>query len=714
MNALFPDLRRFFAPRRVAYIGATEDLRKFGGRCVRELIDFGFTGDIYPVNPKRKEVFGLPCFASIADVPERPDHVGIVLPAGAVSEAIEACGRIGVPFATVFSAGFTETGTDAGRALQAEVTATARKWGVRIMGPNCNGMINFVDRVAMTSTAVIRGARRPAGDIAVASHSGGAGQVNVMWRAQQAGLDISYQVSCGNDADLCLLDYMAFMLEDERTKVVLALAEAIADGARLAALARRSAQLDKPIVMVKVGRSQAGSRAAASHTGAVTGADDVCNAALGQLGIVRVDDCSELYEAAMLLRRRQRVRGRRVAAASISGGNLVMVTDLGAAQGLVWPQYAEATQQTIATLLPGFSRAANPTDLTAAAIGRDNVFTAVCRALHDDPNIDVVLPVLTFAPKADIDALAQLAVEAEKAVALLWTGKCLDDPGLTPASLVATGHAVFRDALPAMKAVRAAACHAQGRARLMGAEPVVRPAGIDRAAGDRLLRDASGALDEHRSKQLLAAYGLRVTREGVATTALEAVRLAREFAAPVAIKVLSADIPHKTEADAIRLGVAGDAAVAGAYEAVLGAARAYCADARVEGVLVQEMVEGGAEFMVGLSTDPVFGPVVTAGLGGIFVEVMKDVAMRLAPIGPAEAHDMLRSLRGYCVLAGARGRPPLDIEALVDCVVRVSLLGADQSGLLAQLDINPLRVLPAGQGVCVVDALAIPVDRALP
>ena len=206
----FVDLHRFFAPQRVAYIGASEDVRKFSGRCVRELIDFGFAGEIYPVNPKRETIFGLRCYPSIADVPQPPDHVGIVLPAAAVPDALAQCARAGVPFATVFSSGFTETGTAEGSALQARAAAAARAGGVRFMGPNCNGMVNFVDRVAMTSTAVIRGARRPAGDIAIASHSGGAGQVNVMWRAQQAGLEISYQVSCGNDADLGILDSVSY------------------------------------------------------------------------------------------------------------------------------------------------------------------------------------------------------------------------------------------------------------------------------------------------------------------------------------------------------------------------------------------------------------------------------------------------------------------------------------------------------------------------
>ena len=272
------DLQRFFAPRRVAFVGATEDLGKFGGRCVRLLIDFGFKGEIYPVNPKRKEIFGLKCYPSLADLPQQPDHVGIVLPSASVLGALEDCVRVKAPFAAVFSAGFAETGTEEGRALQQRAVSIARAapyaGGLRFMGPNCNGLVNFVDAFAFTSTAAIRGARRPAGDIGVVSQSGGAGQINVMWRAQQAGLDISYQVSCGNDADLDLLDYMSFMVESERTKVVLAIAERIPAGERLRALALRAAQLDKPIVMVKVGRTEAGSRMAASHTGSVTGADE--------------------------------------------------------------------------------------------------------------------------------------------------------------------------------------------------------------------------------------------------------------------------------------------------------------------------------------------------------------------------------------------------------------------------------------------------------
>jgi acetyltransferase len=695
----FADLRHFLAPRRVAFVGATEDLGKFGGRCVRLLIDFGFKGEIYPVNPKRKEIFGLKCYPSLADLPQQPDHVGIVLPSASVPAALEDCVKVKAPFATVFSAGFAETGTEDGKALQQRAVGIARSGGLRFMGPNCNGLVNFVDAFAFTSTAAIRGTRRPAGDIGVVSQSGGAGQINVMWRAQQAGLGISYQVSCGNDADLDLLDYMSFMVESERTKVVLAIAERIPDGERLRALARRAAQLDKPIVMVKVGRTEAGSRMAASHTGSVTGADEVCDAALRQMGIVRVMDTNDLYETAMLLRTGKRASGRRAAATSISGGNLVMVADLGASVGVEFPGYGEATQAKLKEFLPGFSAATNPTDLTSVAIGKGDTFASVARIMSEDPGIDAVVPVITFSPAAEIRSIATVSAASPKLVPILWTGKCSDDAALTPETLVAEGHAVYRDALPCMKALRAAMRYAEFRRQLARPAPQ-RPARIDVDAARKM--PLKGTLSEAQSKALLGLYGLPVTRESLAKSADEAVSMA---GGPVALKIQSPDIPHKTEAKAIRLNVSGAAAVRRAYDEVVAAAKDYKPDARIEGVLVQEMVTEGHEMLIGVSRDPVFGPVLTVGLGGIYVEVLKDVALRLAPVSSIEAREMIDELRSVSILKGARGKQALDIEALADCIVRLSWLAVDLQDRIVEIDINPLRVLP--RGARVVDALVV-------
>jgi acyl-CoA synthetase (NDP forming) len=705
-HSSFPDLSRFFAPRRVAMVGATEDLSKFGGRCMRLMMDFGFTGTLYPINPKREEIFGLACFASMATVPEVPDHVGIVLPAHAVPQALEQCAARGVPFVTVFSSGFGEVGTDQGRLDQQRILDIARAGNIRIMGPNCNGMVNFVDGFALTSTATIAGPRRAAGELGVVSQSGGAGQVNIMWRAQQAGLGISYQVSCGNAADLDLVDYASFMLESDATKVVLMLAERLTDGDRLRALAHRAAELNKPIVMVKVGRTEAGARAAASHTGAVTGADDVCDAALRQMGIVRVDDCNELYETAMLLRQGRHVAGRRAAATSISGGNLVMVADLGASLGIEWPTYTDHTCATLKEMLPGFGATSNPTDLTAAAIGQAGAYKNAAQTILDDPSVDVLIPVLTITSAADVHAVADMSAASDKPVAILWTGCTSDDAALTPEVLVSQGHAVYRDALPCLKAVSRTMDYAEFRRR-QSAPAAVRPAGIDPVAARALLDAVCGPLSEHRSKALLKLYGLPVTAERLARSANEAVAIAHGIDAPVALKIQSPDILHKTEAGAMRLGVRGDDSVAAAYDAVMAAALAYRADARIEGVLVQEMVTDAQEMFVGMSHDATFGPVLTFGLGGIYVEVLKDLAFRLAPLTHDEARRALHELRAFKLLEGARGQPASDIDALVDCLVRVSWLAVDLGDRIAELDINPLSVLPKGRGARVVDALII-------
>ncbi len=467
---MFPDLSRFFSPRSVALIGATDDVSKFGGRCMRQMIDFGFAGDIYPINPKRDAVFGHACHVAIADLPQTPDHVGIVLPATAVPKALEQCAERVVPFATIFSSGFNEMGTDEGRALQQRIVEIARAGNIRISGPNCNGLINFVDAFALTSTATIKGLRRPAGDIGIVSQSGGAGQVSVMWRAQEAGLGISYEISCGNAADIDLLDYAAFMVESPTTKVVLMIAEHRLDSDKLRALAHRAYRLDKPLLMVKAGRTAAGSRAAAIHTGAVTGDDVACDILLDELGIHRVDDYKDLYEAAMLLHRGRYPASRRAAATSISGGQLVLLADLGAAADIEWPEYSVDTQARLEQLLPGFGTASNPTDLTTSAIGQPGSAITAVETILNDPNVDLMIPVLTVASAAEIRTLASLSASHAKPFVLLWIGWAGDDPALTPESLVAAGHAVYRDASSCVKAIHIAMRHGRFRAAFLDSQ----------------------------------------------------------------------------------------------------------------------------------------------------------------------------------------------------------------------------------------------------
>lgn len=703
------DLTPFFAPANVALVGATDDLSRFAGRVLMRMRNFGYRGKIYPVNPRFKVVGGLPCYASVREIPEVPDHVGIVVPAARVMAILEDCAARGARFATIYTGGFAETGTAEGRDMQTGIAAFARQTGMRIMGPNCNGLVNFVDGFAMTTSATVA-TRQPAGNVGVVAQSGGAGQVNVMWRAQEAGVGISYQVSCGNSADLNIIDFMRFMINDAATDVIMVLAEHIPDGPGLLEVARLAAVREKPIVMVKLGRTDAGSRAAASHTGAMAGADEVCDAALRQSGIIRVDDCSELYETAMLLRTRRWPRGTRAAATTISGGNGVLLVDLGASLGISYPAYSEQTQARLGALLPKHGTTANPTDVTNAAIGQPDLFRQCIEAITADDNIDVMIPIFTLSVAGDVRQAADAAKRADKPVAILWTGACNDDPAFTAKSLAAEGVAVYRNTLSCLKAVRAAMFYGEflGKNRHPAHPASTRPDNINAAAARNLMRLAvGGALTERASKAVLAAYGFPVTREELARDADEAARIAHGLGGAVALKIESVDIAHKTDAGAIRLNVNGDAAVRSAYAEVMVAAGNYQGGARLSGVLVQEMALPGFEVMLGLVNDAVFGPVVVAGLGGIHTEVLHDLAYRVAPIDGDEAHAMLRELRSYKILEGVRGTAPRDIDALCDLIVRLSWLGHDCADMIAELDINPLVVYERGAGARVVDALII-------
>jgi acyl-CoA synthetase (NDP forming) len=700
-----PALKSFFAPASAALVGASEDLTKFGGRLYKTMLAFGEGRPIYGVNPARSQLFGQRCYPSISALPEAPEHVAIVVSADKVLDVLEESAARGARYATVMSAGYAETGTETGAALQRALVECARRTGMRIMGPNCNGFINFVDGFAITNTAALRDGRKSAGNVGVVAHSGGLGQINVMWRAQEAGLGISYQVSCGNEADIDAIEFAQFMVEDESTDVVMMALEGVRSGPRFIMLAEEAARREKPLIVLKFGRTEAGQRAAASHTGAVTGADDVQDAAFRQFGVIRVSDCNELHELAKMLRVRRWPRGRRAAAMTGSGGHAVLMADIGASEKLEWPALSEETTTGLHKLLPSFIGVSNPMDLTSAQTGSPTLFTDALRLIARDPNIDVLLPILVVTPVKNIEAIAALHESTDKPLAVLWTGFCSDDVSMNVASLVQRGVPTYRDALTCVKAVRASIEYADFLRRFhqrAGREP---PPGIDAERARTLVKQAGPVMTERQSKAVLAAYGLSVTRERLARSAAEAAEFAATLCGPVALKIESPDIPHKTEAGAIRLNVASPVDVRGCFDEVMAAAQRYNPRARLEGVLVQEMVQPGIEMMLGVTHDPIFGPVITVATGGIHVEVFRDVAHRIAPLTRQDVTEMLGELKMRPLLDGLRGAPPCDIAALTNAVERVSWLAHDLQDYVAELDINPLLVLP--QGALVIDALII-------
>jgi acetyltransferase len=700
------NLKPFFAPKSIAIVGASDDLRKFGGKCFKKLVESGFKGEIYPINPKYSELGGYRCYPSVGECPTAPDHVAISVSAEHVLKILEDCAAKGTKFATVFTAGFAETGTQLGIEMQHQLRRFADRTGMRLMGPNCSGFVNFVDGLALTGTSAVAGRTLSAGRVGIVAHSGGVGQISVMLRALELGLGISYQVSCGNDADLDAIDFIDFMVEDDRTDIIMVVAERISDGPKFFKVARKAAERQKPIVIIKLGRTEQGSRAAASHTGAVTGSDAVHDAAFRQVGVIRAEDCSELYLTTMLLAQKRRPTGNRCAAVAISGGSLVLLSDLGAGLGLDWPDYSEGTKEKIGALLPGFGKVANPTDLTAAGVDDPGKFQQVLEFIAEDPNIDVVIPVMTSTHRDSATVVAEFSKNASKLAPALLTGIIRGTPPLTIRDLIAGGLPLYRDILPCVKAVRATVDYARFLDRFSHRNGRVpeRPKGIDQAAAASFLQTTRGILTERESKLALAAYGLPITKELVARDADQAVTIASGLGSRLALKIESTDLPHKTEAGAIRLNVELED-VRAAFEEVMSASRRYAPSAQLEGVLLQKMAAPGVEMILGVVVDPVFGPVVIVGFGGEYIEVLRDLAYRKPPFDYDEARAMVSELRGAKILAGARGKPAQDLEALYDAIVRLSWFAHDFGNVIRELDINPLIVHEAGLGATAVDAL---------
>lgn len=698
-------LDRFFHPRSIAIIGASRDFNKPSGRPLDALIRRGYAGALYPVNPRYRELGGLPCYPSLRDIPGPVDMVIVGVPEEQVMDVLVQCAAKQVEAVVIFSSGFGEVGPR-GKAREQEMTAYAREHGMRLLGPNCFGLINTHNAVMASFANIVDLLPHSPRSLGFVTQSGAFGAM-IYNQAHDMGVGFSSFVSVGNEADTEFADFIDYLLDDEETRVIGGYLEGEKDGGKLRAVAERALRLRKPVMIMKVGRTGAGARAASSHTGSLAGDDQIYDAFFRQVGIIRLEALQELTSFVTVYRCGRRPNGRGVAILSGSGGGGVMLADKCERIGLSVPELTGRTRVLLDGYLPFYGSGRNPVDLTARVATDPGLLGRCLRAVLADPAIDMALVMIAFsdhtAPVITKDLL-DIRRTCDKPVVLassIFAGS-VKAPRLV-AHLKAEGIPILADGLQAAQALANLAWYEEKVRQQAGVE--VREGKATPAPAAAALLDGPDALTEYDGKRLLAAYGIPVTKEEKAATPEEAVAAARRIGYPVALKILSPDIPHKTEAGGIALDLRSDEDVRRAWEEIGRRVGEAAPAARVEGMLVQEMLGEGLEVIVGTTKDPVFGHAVMFGLGGIFVEALRDVSFRIAPLARCDAEEMVREIKGHRVLRGMRGRTPADTAAIVDIILKVSRLLTDWGGRIRELDINPLIVFP--HGAKVVDALVV-------
>ncbi|MEU6538011.1 acetate--CoA ligase family protein [Streptomyces sp. NPDC047000] len=689
-----PDLDRFFRPESVAVVGASDMEGRPNTGITRQLVAWAerVGARLHPVHPTRSAVFGLPCSRSVTELPE-PVDLAVLLVADPVP-VIEELGAAKAKFAVAFASGFAETGA-AGAEAQDRLTAAVRRAGLRLLGPNTN--LNAFEEFRDDLTG-------PA--IALITQSGHQGRP--VFALQELGIRLSHWAPTGNEADLETADFLSYFAERPETGAVACYIEGLKDGRSFLLAADRAARRGVPVVAVKVGRTEAGARTAASHTGKLTGADDIVDAAMRQFGVIRVDGLDELQDTAALLARARPPRADGVVVYSISGGTGAHAADLATAAGLRLPVLPEAKQAELHQWIPEYLSVANPVDNGGHPVG-DRRGRQIIDAILADPSVGVLICPVTgpFPPLSDrlVRDLVDAAETTDKLVCVVWGSPVGTEPAYRDVLLGSSRVATFRTLGNCLTAVRAYLAHHRFTAAYRSPfdEAPRTPSPSHRKA--RALLQPGGQLSEHAAKQLLRAYGIRVPREQLVTSAAAAVRAAAQIGYPVVMKASGARLAHKTDLGLVKIGLTSASQVRDAYRELTDIARYEGVD--LDGILVCQMIERGVEMVVGVTHDDLFGPTVTVGLGGVLVEVLRDAAVRVPPFGEDQARAMLTELRGAALLEGVRGRPPADVDALVEVVLRVQRMALELGDDVAELDINPLLVLPRGQGAVALDALVV-------
>ena len=703
MSSRTPAIQRMIHPRSIAIVGASADLSKVNGRPLKHLVDKGYAGRILPVNPKYTEIAGLECYPDIASLPDDVDMAVIAVPAERVIASVEQLGERGVPAAVVFSSGFGEMG-DAGRALEEQLAETARQANVVLSGPNCLGFINAFENVYATFSQYADGDTGP-GPIGFVTQSGAFGTA-IAALARQRGLGLGYFVNTGNECDLHFAELMLAVVEDPRIRAVAGYLEGVSDGEALIRLAERCKELGKPLVLTKVGRFGAGARAAASHTGALAVEDVVFDAVIRQHGILRARNEEQMLDMLEMLVQPRPCSGNGLGIATQSGGAGVMMADRAEEVGLDVPSLGQASRERLMQVMPAFGAAGNPVDVTGQFVAKPELLRESVITLLDDPEIDVAivwLQLMTAHVDTLVDIFAEIQARTEKPFVVCWVAA----PFEAVARLRAMGIAVYGAGERAVDAVAAfTRYHAFLRSTAAQADDNAPAAAQMSAANTPTAVDAqyTGLVPSVPAVQCLQAAGIPMVPVKLAVDADAAVAAWRELNCPVALKIESPQIAHKTDVGGVMLNLNAEEAIRRGVAELRANAKTHMPHAELSGVLVQPMAGGHVELVVGVKRDPTFGMIVMVGSGGILVEVLKDVSFRRAPFSVEEGLSMLADLRMAALLDGVRGRAPVDRRAVAGLLSNLSQWAA-ANPRLAELDLNP--VLVGQDGPVAVDCVML-------
>ena len=692
-------LDTFFQPKSVAVIGASTNPEKLGYAVVKNLLDGGYSskGAVYPINPSAPEILGFKAYPSVLEVPGPIDLAVIVIPYTHVPDALRTCGQKGIPSAIVISAGFREAGQE-GLERELELVQICHEYGLRLIGPNCLGVIDSFTPLNASFAA----GTPPAGPMAFMSQSGALGTA-VLDIALAGRLGLSKFVSLGNKADVSEIDLLQTWVQDDHSKVILIYSEGMPSGQEFIRVAREVTR-EKPVVAIKSGVTQSGSRAVSSHTGSLAGSEQAYQAAFHQAGILRAESMESLFDMALALGYQPSLKGDRIAIITNAGGPGILATDALEKSGLSLARFELETIYALEQYLPDAASAANPVDVLGDA--RADRYQFAFERVSNDPNVDGIMVLLTPQAMTEIDATAHVVGSLAQHIKIPILGCFMGEARIRSGIDILTSYGIPNYPFPE-RAANAFSAMSGYRSIKTRPNPEYLHFEVDQLSAKKvfdLVRSENRlTIGDAESREILQAYGLRIPNSEIAETPEMAATIAGKIGYPVVLKIASPDILHKTDIGGVKVGLENASDVRDAFELMVYRAQRYIPDARIWGCLVQEMApSGGLEVLVGMNRDPQFGPLITFGLGGIYVETLRDVTFSVAPLSRQEAEEMLAQVRAHALLDGVRGQPPMDKAAIVDTLLRVSQLVQDFPEII-EMDINPLMVYHQGEGALALD-----------